>query len=96
MIIIISFYCAFEKITIIMKRNVNDLSLNKFYKTFIITIKVIFIIILKSFKFELKNFKKIFIDKKENVIFINKEFSKKRRNYIVIVWKIRIIILNET
>ena len=85
MIIIISFYCAFEKITIIMKRNVNDLSLNKFYKTFIITIKVIFIIILKSFKFELKNFKKIFIDKKENVIFINKEFSKKRRNYIVIV-----------
>ena len=85
MIIIISFRYTSKKLIIITKNDVSDLNLNKFYETFIIKIKVIFIIISKSFKFELKNLNEMFIDDEENVTFINKRSSKKRRNYIVIV-----------
>ena len=84
MIIIISFRYISKKLMIIIKSDVDNLNLNKFYKTFVITIKVIFIIISKLFKFEFENLKKVLVDEKENITFINKKSLKKRRNCIII------------
>ena len=77
-IIIISFCYIFEKLIIIIRENVNNLNT-------IMKIRVILIIISKLFKIEFENFKKVLVDKKGNVIFINEIFLKRRRNCIVIV-----------
>ena len=63
MIIIISFRYIFEKLIIIKKKSVNDL--NIFYITFIVKIKVVFVIISRS---------KITINEICDVIFVKNDF----------------------
>ena len=48
-------------------------------------IEITFIMISKLFEIEFENLKKIFVDEKENVTFVNERFSKRRRNCIVII-----------
>ena len=86
-IIIISFRYIFEKLIIIIKNDVNDLNLNKFRETFIIKIKVAFIIISDFIKFDVVD-SKITIGELYNVIFIKNEFSKKRRSCVINVSKL--------
>ena len=74
MIIIILFRYIFKKLIIIIKRNVNDLSM--FRITLIVKIKVVLIMISKLFKFDVVDLK-VAINEICDIIFIKNDSSKR-------------------
>ena len=87
-ITIILFRCAFEKLIIITKNGVNDLSLNKFRETFVIKIEIALIMILDFIEFDVVDLG-ITINELCDVIFVKGGFSKRRRSCVIAALKLR-------
>ena len=87
MITTISFHYTSEKLIIIARGGVGDLNLNKFRETFVIKIKVAFIMILNFIEFDVVG-SEITIDELCDVIFMKNESLKKRRSCVIAASKL--------